>query len=413
MAMTGITKEWDHGPYEQTLREDLEQLSQMVVQVDLTERVRLGSRRASVRRRLAGIGLVVLMAAAATTVLRLPSQIHIGPAGPTPAVSTPAVSTTAVPAPLPVPDMSPRAAGPWPNDADAAPDTTLDGQTVVVPEWPGENVARGCDGTATLRHGTYSSPTNPSGPQLRLLKAVPTSAGVVALFYCNRSLVGQQFQVVAYDKDGQGALTLRATVLASQRDGIPAMFDLAVAGDQVRIEIGDFADSMSVSRSRHYSVRQWRAYTWDGSRYAQVAGPTTFPPNPNWYDLAVQATALVFGESPALEGPHATMEIAISNVGVGIAPMATVTASLPDGAWLDPQTPPCASGPWKTNRGTASVSCTTGPIAPGSTVHLALSFRTAYVRPTTGYVSVFGGLGTGLGDKDDTNNNHPFAVTVH
>ena len=380
------------------LRHKLESLAAYVAPVDLRDRVIVGARQAARRRRMAAGGGLALVVAAlvALTAVAIADRPPVQPAGPTPTVPAP----TTLP-PLPASDLSPAPVGAWPNTIDLVPDRSLDGQELRVPAWPAGD---GCSGMATLDGGRYSRADDPAGPQLLLLKAAPISTGVVALFYCNRSVVGQQYQVVTYDRDTAGRLTLRATVLASRAGAVPAMFDVAAAQDEVRIEVGDFADPLTVSRSRHYSVRQWRAYTWNGIAYTQTGGPTAFPPNPNRYDVAVDATDLTLRAG----GGSLTITVrgAASN---GASVSVGLSFDLPDGLQFAVHIG-CSGGTGSPPGGL--VQCSAGTVAPGASVRLVLQFSGTATPGTTSRVRLTVSPEVGLGDSDPGNNSDPFTVVV-
>jgi hypothetical protein len=358
------------------LRTKLKDASQEVTQVDLHDRVLAASRRASRRDRRLSLVALALVAIAVTTVFTtLPDRNAARP----PTDPTPTIGSTVSPEPLPTPDLHPTAAGPWSNEADPPADTSLDAMPLVVPEWPGADPARSCGGAVTLTGGAFVSPTRAAYRQLRLIRAVAGevggSAAVVALFYCHLGDEGRQFQVVAYRRDAHDRLVVLGQVLVSRPEGVPAMFNVDVAGDEVRVEVGDWAGSLTVNEANHFSVHQWRSYRWSGTAFQQSGGPTTFVGNPNFYDLAVTATDLRFG--PVRDGVrYATMRVTVRNRGHGVAPKATVQVQLWNPlAWRGQGTTACPGGQWttQTQLGSEYHDCVIGRLAPQATVELVIS----------------------------------------
>ncbi len=69
----------------------------------------------------------------------------------------------------------------------------------------------------------------------------------------------------------------------------------ALATGNLRITVGDYG--VIVGGDPTINQYQQRTYGWNGQRFVQVAGPTSFPPNPRLADLTVTAPALAFGAS--------------------------------------------------------------------------------------------------------------------
>ena len=64
-----------------------------------------------------------------------------------------------------------------------------------------------------------------------------------------------------------------------------------------------------------------RTYGWNGQRFAKVAGPTSFPPNPRLADLTVTAPTLVFG-APTGSTRTARLTVTARNLGPSGVPVA-------------------------------------------------------------------------------------------
>jgi uncharacterized repeat protein (TIGR01451 family) len=133
-----------------------------------------------------------------------------------------------------------------------------------------------------------------------------------------------QTVVLALDRNTAGAVVPLGTVLA-QGGGIGTMDRLRVAGTAVEVRVWDYPD-LDTPLDRPQS--QWRAYSWNGSRFVQSAGPTSFPPNPRVTDLSVSGGDLRL--SPVETGGFAgTLTLTVRNAGPTRATAATVRLTLP------------------------------------------------------------------------------------
>lgn len=76
--------------------------------------------------------------------------------------------------------------------------------------------------------------------------------------------------------------------------------------------------------------KQWRAYSWNGKRFAQSGGPTAFPPNPWITDLTVTGGELRLrpGTGDELTG---TVTLTVRNKGPVPAKEPDLEVGLPDG----------------------------------------------------------------------------------
>jgi hypothetical protein len=386
----------------QLLRDNFRLLSEGVQQVDLRDRVLAASRRAARRRTaLVAAAVIAVVGAAVTAAFALPSSRPVPPADPSP-------SLISVPPPTP--------AGAYVFATDPPADTSLDGIALTVPAWPGGDAEHTCGGDVVLHGGSYVFTTG-AYRQLRLVKAVshgPTS--LAALFYCPLAESGRQFQVVDYVVEKAAAYRVRSQVLVSRPGGVEAMFDLSVAGAEIRVEVGDWAGSLTVNEASHFSVHQWRAYGWNDNAITQVGGPTTFAPNPNKYDLSAAASTLVFG--PAVNGTRmGTLTVTLKNSGSGLAAPAVVTVSNPPSAVrVDAQSTACPGGSWA-SLAAGNQKCRVGQLAPGSSIVLVLVFSLATPLSAVdshGEVSINedGSARVGLGETDNADNSAIFSITL-
>ncbi len=259
-----------------TLRTGLAQLATEVTPVDLRARVLASSRRLAARRIAAGLATAVAATVTASALL-LTLNPAAGPApGPSPSPG-PSLRPTTLPAYVdpPAPDI-----GPFPD------------ATITVPSWGrADNVC--ATGPVKLSNVQYDP--GAGKPVLTVLAAVSTdvdgdgSADYVAQLACGEGPEGPAQQIVAYRRSGT-RLVLLGRVVGTQ-DGVAMVDSVEVRG------AGRIAVQVSAGYSDggiRYVPNQWRVYAWQGGRFRQVSGPTTFPADPPAATLSVTSSPLTF-----------------------------------------------------------------------------------------------------------------------
>lgn len=194
----------------------------------------------------------------------------------------------------------------------------------------------------------------------------------VALVHCLLG-TGGPAQVVAFDRDPAGKVVTLGRVVATAREMPQWLTDLEVRPDGlVRVQVADIAPGGGWPGE--WSQRQWRGYRWNGESFAQVAGPTTFGPNPHAVNLVVTATDLALAAAP--DGSRTgTLTVRIRNAGSGPAAYVALRLGLPpalrpDGdGWAV-----CRNDPETTRQ---PVSCDLNGLKAGAEVQLTLGFRAA------------------------------------
>ncbi|MEV8515064.1 hypothetical protein [Dactylosporangium sp. NPDC051484] len=205
--------------------------------------------------------------------------------------SDPPSPTFSDPAP-PGPSVAPS------NVVSAAPDgriskADLRNATLNIPAWP-----KGFDEicpTGKVKFSAGKAGTN----GLEALQGDPVYVDVdhdgaqetVILVSCSPQ--GSDYQVVALDRDTTGKIVTLGKVVGSagntgtERLDIMTIWAIA-AGDngQVRVDVGEYRPCCSMAQA---SQHQWRTYGWNGNRFTQTGGPTTFLPNSNITDLVITA----------------------------------------------------------------------------------------------------------------------------
>ncbi len=294
--------------------------------------VAIANRRQSIR--MAVIGAAAALVVAVPVVAWAVRGPHVGPTPPGPASSTSAT---------PQPSESAAGTSAPPSAATLAPIELdeLARSTVDIPAWPA-GAMPGCpsglfrfEGRQTPVHG----PGAPPGLTMEILKTVPVDvdrdglAETAVLLSC--WVQGGSEQVLVVDRDPSGKIVTLGQVVGGGSGVVRSVLDIrADAGGGVGVEVGDVG-SLQTSEVAALTQRQWRSYTWDGSRFRQSGGPTTFPPNPNIADLTVTASDLRLG--PVTGGArHGTLTVTVTNNGPGSPPRAHLDLLTGDSLHVDP-----------------------------------------------------------------------------
>jgi hypothetical protein len=160
------------------------------------------------------------------------------------------------------------------------------------------------------------------------------------------------------------------------QDGL-AMVDNVEArpGGQIAVQVAEkYSDG-----GEQYVPNQWRVYAWQGSRFRQVAGPTSFPADPPAAVLSVTSSSLTF--TRATGGYVGDLTVTIGNTGQLDVAHAELTIVVPT------QVQPAGDG-WTgctaiPDDKTVAVRCPVADLAAGSTRELHFRFVATTV-PTRG-----------------------------
>jgi hypothetical protein len=260
-----------------TLRTCLEEIAAEVTPVDLHARVVAAARRRSLRRMAAGV--VTTIAATVAALVLVVSAEHAAAPAPDPSVTGPVAPH---PTTLPRYEEEPAPGlGPFEGTA-----------TVSVPSW-GTADSACATGTVTMTNGQYYR--GPGKPPVNVLSSVTTdvdgdgTAEYVAHLSCGEGPEGPAHQIVAFRRSG--ALLQPIGRVIGTQDGL-AMMDTVEArpGGQIAVQVtAEYSDG-----GEQYVPNQWRVYAWQGGRFRQVAGPTSFPADPPAAVLSVTSSALTF-----------------------------------------------------------------------------------------------------------------------
>ncbi|GGM41171.1 hypothetical protein ACFFX1_18305 [Dactylosporangium sucinum] len=323
----------------------------------------------------------------------------------------PADSVTAAvsgaPSPSPTPSSSPSASVSPPAPADnRIPRAELDKATLDVPDWASDAIVTGC----------VSGPVKFSGGAHFIRDSVHIYLDQVEYVDLDgdggretviRMSCGDQtttFQVVAFARADDGGIRTLGQVVR-QTGEIRTICGLRAGTDgAVEAQVGDYATPLRCFEPGPHVQFQWRAYSWDGARFAQSGGPTSFPPNPKVTDLAVAATDLAFRRAEG-GGLAASMTVTVRNDGAFRLPY-RVSLSLPDG--LGPQLPGgCQLVPYPQ---AVVISCDRDGLAPGETTTLTIQFL-APAPVTVGLVPIAEvSMADGYADSNRANNSAEFRI---
>lgn len=309
------------------------------------------------------------------------------PDGP-PEVADPTPSVSATGSPSQTPSAAPTASTGASLLDPGIPADQLRNATLSVPQWPG-SVNDSCpNGQVKFTNGTSAKRAGPSGDVLLQLAGDPVyvdvdgDARLETVIRVECPLQGIFDQVVAYSRGADAKISTLGRVVASDVPGsdIGTIWKIEAGGTAtVRVDVGDYHACCGVSGD--YPQHQWRAYGWDGQRFKQTGGQTSFPPNPKKADLGVSAPAMQVSSAGG-DSWTGTLTVTVTNMGPGTAVAPKVDLFFPVLVTLtgtDAET--CVN-----NTG-GRFRCVLRPIAPGASVQLRLTVTTAG-DPHGGKISV-------------------------
>ncbi|MET7403928.1 hypothetical protein ABZS66_61750, partial [Dactylosporangium sp. NPDC005572] len=311
------------------------------------------------------------------------------------APSASATATATVPSspPAPVDNRIPR--------------TELDEATLDLPDWASDAVATGCvSGPVRFSGGLHVIQDSTDIRQEQTVYTDVDGDGgqeTVIRFSCGDLLT--TFQVVAFARAGDGGIRTLGQVVR-QTGAVKTICGLrAGTGGAVEAQVGDYVTPQRCFEPGLHVQFQWRAYSWDGTRFRQSGGPSSFPVNPKVTDLAVTATDLVFqrGEGGTYAG---SMTVTVRNEGAFRLPY-SVWVAVPGG--LAPQVP---AGCELVNYPQSDVLlCDSEGLATGATTTLTVQF-VAPAPVTSSLVPMVGVTpAEGYADPNRDNDTAEFRIT--
>jgi hypothetical protein len=253
---------------------DYRQVARETFRTPPTAAVFAAAHRRTVRRRVAAaiaVAGAVVLALTGTAVLQSFSASRPTPGDPS--------SVSPSPTPPPSSSTGPAAdveVGNRVRFLDQEMTQTLRSMTITLPAWPGAAAGMCRSGRHTFRDGTASTGGGGEAWEYRILHKglrgifvnVDGEPGdeILAQLGCGRAVAGElSFELLAL-KVGGGGLRALGYVTGADVPGFDRFFP---DGDDLVVEVQE-ADMVA-------SVEQRRRYRYDGTRFVQVGGPTSFP----------------------------------------------------------------------------------------------------------------------------------------
>ncbi|MBY8873663.1 hypothetical protein K7640_17665 [Micromonospora sp. PLK6-60] len=333
-------------------------------------------RRRTTRIVVAGVAAAVLVA---TPVLA--GQRNSEPVPPPPATQSPDTPPTPVPSPSASADPSASATGSPQATGGATGTTVPDGRIsketlgnsrLQLPGWPGPYAAecpsgrvRFTDGEAQL--SAKSELSIGIGDVVHLDVDDDGAKETAASLVCS-GVEMVHTQVFVFDRDDRGTIVTMGLVTESKGD-IAHIGGIRAQGRAVQVEVLDSLEGEGVPGGT--AQHQWRSWSWNGTRFTQTGGPTSFPANPRVTDLAVsggdvQLTAADAGQSAG------TLTLVVRNKGPQRAEQPRLLLRLPKPFVVSSVPSYCA--PF-VSRAETSYTCQLPPLSVGAerTIELPVS----------------------------------------
>ncbi|MGY0230293.1 hypothetical protein [Longispora urticae] len=370
--------------------------------------------RATVRHqrrvRTLAAGVVTVLAVAVPVAAFATRDSSPGP-GPVPGSSVPP-SATPGPSHRPSPGASPRAsAGRQVFDG-------IDGQLAhATLDLPGRGAGSLCKGGRY----TFQAGISVLDGELNytILKTVESdldgdgSIEITALLTC--AVRDPSLQVVTFRPTGPGTFTTVGTVVQNEPGGpVATIYDLRLElGGTVSAQVSDHQVSRAAD-AEHRTEPQWRTYAQRGGAFTQVSGPTTFPANQLYVDLAVTSADLVLG--PEVKSQRrGVLKVTVTNNGTLAAPSLALDIRVPE--WLRQTGNGCS--PEREEPFVRLSTCHSGELRPGESRVFEVEF-TSHMAYDNADVTLGGPpalnvgarmpFGETLADGDLANNSGPIVI---
>ena len=216
------------------------------------------------------------------------------------------------------------------------------------------------------------------------------------------------FQVVVFDREAGGAIRTLGQV-ARQTGPVKTICDVRTGTNGVvEVKVGDFPTPLRcLEPPAPFVAFQWRGYGWNGTRFVQTGGPTTFPVNQRVSDLSVTSTDLVFA-APAGGVRHGLITVTIRNLGPTAMPY-KVVLQVPAGLQLVSPSD-CKTQTYP--QPVVDVTCYESQLAAGATKTVTVKFDATNPVTPDFLPEVAAGVGEGYGDSKPDNNRAEFAVKM-
>lgn len=172
--------------------------------------------------------------------------------------------------------------------------------------------------TSSCPHGPTKFSNGTAGSHTKIEKVLAAdvdhdgNSDDVALISC-RIGEGALKQVVVFDRAAGGKFTTMGLVVQVDRKPIYNVDDMKVDGSRILARVGDQATTYT-DGARLTGVFQWRTYGWNGSKFTQTAGSTSFQADKTANHLTTTVSKLVFG-AEAGGKRTGTMTVTVRNTG--------------------------------------------------------------------------------------------------
>jgi hypothetical protein len=205
------------------------------------------------------------------------------------------------------------------------------------------------------------------------------SSDDVVLLDC-RPGEGALRQVVAVHRAVDGTFTTLGVV--QQISGqVKNVDDVKVNGSNVEVRVGDAATTYT-DGSVSLGVFQWRTYGWNGTRFTQTGGSTSFVADQSANHLTTTVSSLVFGK-PSGGRRTGTMTVTVRNSGSRTVKQVSLVMAMVDATPVTPSvTCPTDS--------LGTPTCQIGTLAAGASK--TLTFTTSMSEDEAQYQIAQGGL---------------------
>lgn len=364
---------------------------------------------ATVKRRrrnrvIAGAALAVALVVGPAIGLAWANNRTDGP--PEVADPTPSASVSAEPSTSPSQSSGASAS----SSADPGiPADQLRGMTLTVPQWPAD-LGTGCQsGTLKFSNGKVAG----AGSKVELqMVDDPVHVDVngdgrnETMIRVDCPLQGLFTQVLAYSRGADQKVTLLGKVVVTHVPGsdIKKVWKIEAGGPStVRVDVGDVGPCCGMSPELPQHL--WRTYGWDGQKFRQTGGATSFPPNPRTVDMAVSATKLTTTTTDQVTW-SGSMSVTVTNNGPNKADAVQVVFRFPFEATVTISNGTCAS-----DRPTQTTSCTLDAINAGAKRTLTATVTMAGKKAGTPGASVSAyNASDRYPDIKDENNDADFTI---
>jgi hypothetical protein len=285
-------------------------------QQDFTRVRTIARRRRTTRAVVIGVVAALVLGVPMAAFAIVGTGTHRHPVNPPP--TSIVDNTTPAPSPSTGPSASPSATPGAPAHAQITPEE-LAAAGVTLPPWTPSRAAN-CPRKIT------SFTTADRGVTVMLYVSAQVDVDrdgnpeVVGWFRClgtvgqpGSSGDGEDSQVVAFTRDGTGAIVVLGQVVTTFDGPVKGIGRIAASGTDVSVDVRDwYCCGTGVSYQQ-----QTRTYRWDGQRFNQSDGPRSFPDNPTLprlVDLALTSNNLVYS-APVNGQRTGTLRFTVTNRG--------------------------------------------------------------------------------------------------